>query len=103
MLHLLGFLIILVAGACSGEADGSRFSTELSTGQDAADATTKVSEEAGSSELTSGKIVVGFPFPTGPVSVVAVGFKPPRDRVVSTGAYLPVNGKPTLVFVDSIW
>jgi hypothetical protein len=97
--YLLGLFIILVTGACSGDADESRFSTA----QDATDVTTKVPEQAGSSGRTSGKMVEGFPFPTGPVSVVTVAFNPPRDHVASTGAYLPVNGKPTLVFVDSIW
>jgi len=30
------------------------------------------------------------------------GYRPPTDRVASAGAYLPMNGKPTLVFVDAI-
>ena len=42
-------------------------------------------------------------FPTGPAVTVSGGYEPPRDRVASTGAYLPANGKPTLVFVDAIW
>ncbi len=42
-------------------------------------------------------------FPTGPAVLVEVGYEPPRDHVASTGAYLPANGKPTLVFVDAIW
>ena len=42
-------------------------------------------------------------FPTGPAVVVGADFTPPSDRVDSTGAYLPANGKPTLVFVDAIW
>ena len=35
--------------------------------------------------------------------VVPVGYQAPKERVANTGAYLPKNGKPTLVFVDSIW
>jgi hypothetical protein len=35
--------------------------------------------------------------------IVPVGYEPPDSYVASTGAYLPVNGKPTLVFVDAIW
>jgi len=35
--------------------------------------------------------------------LVADNYEPPADRVPSTGAYLPSNGKPTLVFVDAIW
>ncbi len=42
-------------------------------------------------------------FPTGPAVTVPVSYEPPRDRVASTGAYLPANGKPTLVYVDAIW
>ncbi len=42
-------------------------------------------------------------FPTGPAVLVEVGYEPPEDRVASTGALLPANGKPTLVFVDAIW
>ena len=42
-------------------------------------------------------------FPTGPAVLVPDGYQPPGDRVDSTGAYVPANGKPTLVFVDAIW
>ena len=42
-------------------------------------------------------------FPTGPAVLVAADFEMPEDRVASTGAYIPSNGKPTLVFVDAIW
>lgn len=42
-------------------------------------------------------------FPTGPAVLVEVGYEAPRDHVASTGAYVPANGKPTLVFVDAIW
>ena len=42
-------------------------------------------------------------FPTGPAVMVVAGYEPPTDRVDSTGAFLPANGKPTLVFVDAIW
>ncbi len=34
---------------------------------------------------------------------VPQGYAPPTDRVPSTGATVPANGKPTLVFVDAIW
>ncbi|MDO9444374.1 MAG: hypothetical protein Q7K37_03590 [Dehalococcoidia bacterium] len=44
-----------------------------------------------------------FAFPTGPAVVVEAGYAPPEDRVPSTGAFLPANGKPTLVYVDAIW
>ncbi|MEX2230146.1 MAG: hypothetical protein WEB13_10980 [Dehalococcoidia bacterium] len=44
-----------------------------------------------------------YDFPTGPAVTVPVGYEPPSDRVDTTGAHLPANGKPTLVFVDAIW
>ena len=44
-----------------------------------------------------------FGFPTGPAAVVPAGYRAPVDYVPSTGAFLPANGKPTLVFVDAIW
>ena len=42
-------------------------------------------------------------FPTGPVVSIPAGFQPSQDHVDRTGAYLPANGKPTLVYVDAIW
>jgi thiol-disulfide isomerase/thioredoxin len=44
-----------------------------------------------------------FDFPTGPAVLVPIDYEPPTDRVDSTGAHLPVNGKPTVVLVDAIW
>jgi hypothetical protein len=41
--------------------------------------------------------------PSGPAILVAEGYQAPRDKVDSTGAYIPANGKPTLVWVDAIW
>lgn len=55
-----------------------------------------LSTPEGSSGLT-------FAFPTGPAVTVPDDYTPPGDRVDHTGAYLPANGKPTLVFVDAIW
>ncbi len=46
---------------------------------------------------------VALAIPTGEAVTVPPGYEPPFDRIDSTGAYLPVNGKPTLVFVDVIW
>ncbi len=46
---------------------------------------------------------VTYDFPTGEPVLVAAGYTHPTDRVDNTGAYLPTNGKPTLVFVDAIW
>jgi hypothetical protein len=41
--------------------------------------------------------------PTGPAVLLPAGYEPPADRVISTGAFIPSNGKPTLVFVDAVW
>ena len=42
-------------------------------------------------------------FPTGPAVMVPDGYQSPGDHVPSTGAWLPDNEQPTLVFVDAIW
>ena len=47
--------------------------------------------------------VAGGDFPTGPAALVSADFQHSADKVDSTGAFLPANGKPTLVFVDAIW
>ena len=46
---------------------------------------------------------VALAIPTGEAVTVPPGYEPPLDHIDSTGAHLPVNGKPTLVFVDAIW
>tara|TARA_B100000530_G_scaffold210479_1_gene134722 strand:+ start:53 stop:340 length:288 start_codon:yes stop_codon:yes gene_type:complete len=38
-----------------------------------------------------------------PAIMVSADYKIPKDYVDNTGAYIPQNGKPTIVFVDSIW
>lgn len=50
----------------------------------------------------SGAEEADFGFPVGPAVLVRAGYEPPTDRVAATGGYLPVNGKPTLVFAESI-
>ncbi len=42
-------------------------------------------------------------FQVGPAITVEPNYEPPDDHVPSTGAHLPANGKPTLVYVDAIW
>ncbi|MCY4455077.1 MAG: hypothetical protein OXC56_02075 [Chloroflexi bacterium] len=42
-----------------------------------------------------------YDFPTGLAVTVAADYVPPSDRVDSTGAWLPVNGKPTFVVVGA--
>ncbi len=64
-------------------------------------------DDAGSAAPTAAEpaapVDSGSGFPTGPAVLVAADYRYPDDRVASTGAYLPANGKPTLVFVDAIW
>jgi len=38
-----------------------------------------------------------------PAVMVSADYVIPKDYVDNTGAYIPQNGKPTIVFVDSIW
>jgi hypothetical protein len=78
-------LLLATLASCSGETAGGN-PAAVPDGSDGG---------AGASAALS--------FPTGPAVLVPVGYEPPDDRVDSTGAYLPVNGKPTLVYVDTIW
>ncbi|MCY4639656.1 MAG: hypothetical protein OXC94_04880 [Chloroflexi bacterium] len=64
-------------------------------------ASTATAEPAATAALVTPTPELGFP--TGPAVLVASNYVPPGDRVDSTGAFLPANGKPTLVFVDAIW
>lgn len=84
----------LVLVACSETADTSPVATVPSQGSAAV---VTVIESA------TTEAVANYEFPTGPAVLVASGYKPPKDHVPSTGAYLPANGKPTLVLVDAIW
>jgi hypothetical protein len=42
-------------------------------------------------------------FASGPAVLIPSGYQAPADRVDSTGAYLPVNDLPTLVYLEAIW
>ena len=75
---VLAFGALLLA-ACSGDS--------------ASDGGDRLAERVGA---TSG-------FPTGPAVTVPDGYTSPDDHVPSTGAWLPDNGQPSLVFVDAIW
>ena len=94
---LTGLLLL----ACGGTTDEPR-STDAASG-----ALTTAEAPAATPSEASGEVAAtsadGLPYATGPAAVVAAGYEPPDDRVDSTGAYLPANGKPTLVFVDAIW
>jgi hypothetical protein len=75
----------------------------LLAGCTATGAVTGATEETGGSPAAGEADSTGaFAFPTGRAVTVPAGYEPPTDRVDSTGGYLPVNGKPTLVFAESI-
>ena len=71
-------LLVALAAACSGGGDPSTAVPSKSTAE------------------------VGA-LPSGPAVLVANGYQAPNDKVDSTGAFVPANGKPTLVWVDAIW
>lgn len=81
-------LLALAAVACGGSGE----------------ATPTAASEVTSDDSTAGAVgTVEFPYATGPAVLVPEGYEPPGDRVDSTGAFIPANGKPTLVYVDAIW
>ena len=99
----LGAAAALLAAACSGDDDDALGAGDpAATAQPAATATAAPAVQATAPpEATAA--VAERSFPTGPAVTVAADYVIPDDRVDSTGAYLPANGKPTVVFVDAIW
>ncbi|MYE47579.1 MAG: hypothetical protein F4X25_12720 [Chloroflexi bacterium] len=97
---LLAFLALAcaaLAAACTGGGAPEPAATPepaVTTATPAATATP---------EATATPTPAAYDFPTGPAVLVAADYVAPEDRVASTGAYIPSNGKPTLVFVDAIW
>jgi len=89
----LGLVALLALAACGSTAPeattADRSPDPVATGDAAPAATTAA--------------LPAYDFPTGPAVTVPVGYTPPSDRVDTTGAHLPANGKPTLVIVDAIW
>lgn len=105
--RLLGAAFIAVASAgilagCTSEAtpaaDAAPASSSTSTAATEAAVLAPTADAAGASAASA-----EYAFPTGPAVLVEPGYEAPTDRVDSTGAYLPVNGKPTLVLVEAIW
>ena len=92
--------LALVAACTGGDAPAPTATPEPAV-------TTATPEATGTPEATATPSPTPTPesyaFPTGPAVLVAADFEMPEDRVASTGAYIPSNGKPTLVFVDAIW
>lgn len=90
----------LTLAACSG-GDGDA-GTEAPAASAAAPAASAAAAPATSAASSDASTPV-YDFATGPAVLVSNDFVPSKERVDSTGAYLPTNGKPTLVFVDAIW
>ncbi len=80
-------VLVAIVAACGGASDEGVASNGTSPAP--AGATTRSAE--------------GKSFPTGPAVLVANGYQAPKDKVDTTGAFLPANGKPTIVWVDAIW
>lgn len=85
----------LIAAACSGGGGDAP--------PPSAPATSAPATATQAATPTVAATAASYGFRTGPAVSVAADYRPPGDRVPSTGAYLPANGKPTLVFVDAIW
>jgi hypothetical protein len=86
--------VAALAAACGG--------SEAPSGADATSASGAAATASTPARATA-ETASAFTFPTGPAVVVPAGYEPPGDIVDSTGAFLPANGKPTLVYVDAIW
>ncbi len=91
---MLALLAVALLAACSG---GASEAVAPSAGEGQSDAAQSGDVSRADAAATE------YDFATGPAVLIAAGYEPPKDRVDSTGAYLPVNGLPTVVFVDAIW
>ena len=90
-----------LAAACTGGGGAAPAST--ATPEPAVTTATPAGTATPTPSPTATPTSESYAFPTGPAALVAADYEPPEDRVASTGAYLPSNGKPTLVFGDAIW
>lgn len=98
--------LALFAAACGGggsEATPTTEARDLDTSPTATDGDAPAGTDGNTPASSGGAEGVTFDFPTGEAVLVAAGYEHPGDFVDNTGAYLPVNGKPTVVFVDAIW
>ncbi len=95
---LLALACAALAAACTGGGGGE---APAPTATPEPTVTTATPEATATQTATP--TPPAYDFPSGPAVLVAADYAPPEDRVASTGAYLPSNGKPTLVFVDAIW
>lgn len=95
-----GALLLSLVAACGGSS-ATPTSTVAPSDSATSSAAAVASPTATGGAESSSDVV--YAFPTGPAVTVPEGYVPPGDHVPATGAYLPANGKPTLVFVDAIW
>ena len=98
--------VTLVAAGCGGGGDSGPSPLSAAVSDDTNAETspgTSAAEGATSTDAADPIVASDFPYATGPAVTVPAGYEAPTDRVDSTGAFLPANGKPTLVFVDAIW
>lgn len=96
-----GTLALLVM-ACSGSG-GSDSAAGGQAGEDPTSAERPTESPTDDDVSASAVPDAGDLATTREAVLVEPGYQPPDDHVPSTGAYLPANGKPTLVFVDAIW
>ena len=92
-------LLVLLFTACGGGTSDADAVTARVSGE--GEATTP--EVASGVETSIEAAAPELPYATGPAVLISAGYEAPTNRVDSTGAFLPANGKPTLVFVDAIW
>ncbi len=96
----LGLATLLLLGAMAAAcADGSPEATRVAPAAGEAGTPAVPASAPNQAAAASG----GITFPTGPAVLVAADYQPPKGKVDSTGAFLPANGKPTVVWVDAIW
>lgn len=96
-LGLTARFLVALAVACGGGAPAA-VSTEATPAAEGA-----VTSQAPSAPSRAEPVASEFAFPTGSAVTIAAGYESPGDIIDSTGAYLPANGKPTLVYTDAIW
>ena len=96
--------VALIAAACGGGTDGAP-TLEGADSNPVPVAPTTSGVTTGEQPADSGATpdAVSYDFPTGEAVLVPMGYEHSGDHVDNTGAFLPTNGKPTLVFVDAIW
>ena len=92
-------LLVLLFTACGGGTSDA----DAVTARVPKEGEALASEAASGVETSNETAGAELPYATGPAVLISAEYESPTNRVDSTGAFLPANGKPTLVFVDAIW